>query len=266
MCWRSTTRGLSQIWLLVREKSKFFLKPCYVLATCKNLNMAISTFFFPWKCVEFGRYFHKKSFVEVAGHFLLWPSEEISTKKNAGYNLLYKYGEFKVFFLLMWRKWAIFPIKSLCTCRTRAFFWSLSEEISAKKRWIQPIVQIWRLQSIFPLNVAKVGHFAPPKKSLCTSSRNGLFFSVARLRNLAQKENPLTGSTGSSSTRTGRSGMRSHVLLGLGRQETTVDDRAAALLKTKGPRFEGFWVSGASSRDGGAHSARSYCSRRRARV
>jgi hypothetical protein len=29
--------------------------------------------------------------------------------KNAGYNLLFKYGDFKVFFLLMWRKWAILP-------------------------------------------------------------------------------------------------------------------------------------------------------------
>jgi hypothetical protein len=41
-----------------------------------------------------------------------------------------------------------------------------------KKRWIQPIVQIWRLQSIFPLNVAKVGHFAPKKKAFVLVARS----------------------------------------------------------------------------------------------
>ncbi len=50
------------------------------------------------------------------------------------------------------------------------------------------------------------------------------------------------------------------------RVRSNVDDRSAALLKSKGPRFEGFWVSGASSSDGGAHSAKGYCSRQRAGV
>jgi hypothetical protein len=48
--WGRWTRGLSQIWLLVTEKSRHFLKPCYVLVTCKNLcskkNMAISRLFY----------------------------------------------------------------------------------------------------------------------------------------------------------------------------------------------------------------------------
>jgi hypothetical protein len=63
-------------------------------------------------------------------------------QKNAGYNLLSKYGDFKVFFLLMWRKWAISP---------------------------------------------------PPKKAFVRVVARAYFFLVARLRNLAQKENPLTG-------------------------------------------------------------------------
>jgi hypothetical protein len=41
-----------------------------------------------------------------------------------------------------------------------------------------------------------------------------------------------------------------------------VDDRATTLLKTKGLRFEGFWVSQASSSDGNAHLTSSYCNRR----
>ncbi len=50
------------------------------------------------------------------------------------------------------------------------------------------------------------------------------------------------------------------------RVRSNVDDRSAALLKTKGHRFEGFWVSGASSSDGGAQSAKGYCSRQHAGV
>jgi len=34
--WRSSTRGLSQIWLQVREKSRNFLEFCYILALYKE--------------------------------------------------------------------------------------------------------------------------------------------------------------------------------------------------------------------------------------
>jgi hypothetical protein len=55
--------------------------------------------------------------------------------------------------------------------------------------------------------------------------------------------------------------MISHVLLGLGQQHMTIDDHIIVLLKKKGPYFEGFWVSGTSSSDGGVHSTRGYCTR-----
>jgi hypothetical protein len=42
-----------------------------------------------------------------------------------------------------------------------------------------------------------------------------------------------------------------------------VNDCAIVLLKTKGPHFEGFWVSRASSNDGNALSTSGYYSRRR---
>ncbi len=48
MDWRSSTRGLSQIWLEVREKSRNIFKPCYVVTTCKNqwFKYGELTFFF----------------------------------------------------------------------------------------------------------------------------------------------------------------------------------------------------------------------------
>jgi hypothetical protein len=35
--WQSSTRELSQIWLLVREENRFIFKPRSILATYKNL-------------------------------------------------------------------------------------------------------------------------------------------------------------------------------------------------------------------------------------
>ncbi len=36
--WQSSTGGLSQIWLQIREKSSLFLKSNYQLMSCKNLQ------------------------------------------------------------------------------------------------------------------------------------------------------------------------------------------------------------------------------------
>ncbi len=45
------------------------------------------------------------------------------------------------------------------------------------------------------------------------------------------------------------------------RVRLNVDDRTTTLFKTKGPHFEGFWVFGASSNNGGVHPAKGYCNR-----
>jgi hypothetical protein len=61
--WQSSTRELSQIWLQVREESRFFFKPHIILATYKNLIWSKYGKFnicFPQNMVILGLLFPKK--------------------------------------------------------------------------------------------------------------------------------------------------------------------------------------------------------------
>ncbi len=68
MCWQSSTRGLSQIWLHIREDSIKVWEPCYIVwqhaKTC-CLNMATSKNICPDNVATKGQ----KAFVLVARPF-----------------------------------------------------------------------------------------------------------------------------------------------------------------------------------------------------
>jgi hypothetical protein len=71
--WRSSERGLSQIWLLqVRETSSFFCSwnpiICWPLSRTYSLNMVVnSSHFFPRNVTNLGDFFPRKCFVKVVG-------------------------------------------------------------------------------------------------------------------------------------------------------------------------------------------------------
>jgi hypothetical protein len=59
--WRSSTRGLSQIWLEVREKSRNVFKPCYVVTTGKNQSFKYGELnFFSRLVPQVAKFRHKK--------------------------------------------------------------------------------------------------------------------------------------------------------------------------------------------------------------
>jgi hypothetical protein len=72
--WQSYTKGLNQIWLLVKEKNDFFFKPYYVLMTCKNLGSNYGEFNpFSLKYGKFGGFPppKKKYLIEIMGPFFV---------------------------------------------------------------------------------------------------------------------------------------------------------------------------------------------------
>jgi hypothetical protein len=68
MHWPSSTRGLSQIWLQVRGKTRLFFKSPYILATCKNLWSKYGEFNFILleNMATLGHFIPKKTVIQVA--------------------------------------------------------------------------------------------------------------------------------------------------------------------------------------------------------
>jgi len=87
MHWPSSTRGLSQIWLQVRGKTRFFFKSPYILATCKNVWSKYGEFNFILlkKMATLGHFIPKKTIVQVAVPPLFWVAkwQNFATKRKA---------------------------------------------------------------------------------------------------------------------------------------------------------------------------------------
>ncbi len=87
--WQSSTRELSQIWLQVREESRFFFQTPHYTSNIQELNMILiwqTQFLFPPKYGDFGRSFPKKSFEQVTTHFVFGHQvAKIHHKNNPGH-------------------------------------------------------------------------------------------------------------------------------------------------------------------------------------
>jgi len=97
--WWSSRRGISQIWLQVRETSKIFKKSCAIFwqpAGSYCLNMAISEFV-PWNLTTLMLFFHKFfSRMSPTGFFWVTKWRNFTSKNNnAGYSRFVRWKCFK---------------------------------------------------------------------------------------------------------------------------------------------------------------------------
>ncbi len=85
MDWRSSRRGMSQIWLQVRQQSRNILESCFVLATSTNSFSQYDDFWLSFlKYGKFCSFFPNEHFVHFTGEILLklspqckiWPKKK----------------------------------------------------------------------------------------------------------------------------------------------------------------------------------------------
>ncbi len=81
--WQSPARGISQIWLQIRDESKYFKNPArYILATCWNLCLNwLTSQKHSLKSGYFDSFISQKSFAHHIGIFFLSP-ENLPNNKH----------------------------------------------------------------------------------------------------------------------------------------------------------------------------------------
>jgi hypothetical protein len=114
--WQLSRRGVSQIWLQIREKSSNFLKPGYILATYKNLCPYMThSNFFPQNMTTYGLFSLENPLDRSQPPLCLvtkW--QKIATKKRDKINLAESLARQHIFDLPWCSTWYTYTTHRLC--------------------------------------------------------------------------------------------------------------------------------------------------------